>query len=92
MTRHMDFAVQLAKLQSDAGRGFILEPPTGKSGRGELDALQQLQQRPEVFSLSVECVPSQHAKAPRRWPMQKSILVTNIQELAKRLSKQASSP
>ncbi|CAE7808271.1 GIP, partial [Symbiodinium sp. CCMP2456] len=52
--RHMAFMVQLAKLQMDAGRGFILEPPTSSNERRTPDALRMLQQQPEVFSLDME--------------------------------------
>ena len=82
--RHLTFMVHLAKLQMDAGRGFVLEPPMQLTFE-DLHALQALQRQHNVFSLSLEC--ATEANSDHR--IAKTILITNVESLISRLNKHA---
>ena len=88
-SRHFEFVVQLAKLQNDAGRGFIMEPPVEFARRDDHPALQALRQRPEVLSLEVN-VGSRPSTSVKPRTQQAVVLLTNVAELGHRFVKQAS--
>ena len=86
-----EFAVQVAMLQLEAGRGFLFaHAPAATSW--ELPALQRLLSRPEVQTVAVDMSVFQFQPAEREAESKRAQLSTNLHFLAKALRRRCSRP
>ena len=82
--QHLNFAIQLANVQMDAGRGFLFEHPARATSWNQ-PGLKKLAEDPRVFSVEVDMC-AFGLKHPSGMPAKKpTLLLTNIEDVAKTL-------
>ena len=80
--QHLNFAIQLANVQMDAGRGFLFEHPA-RATSWKQSALKKLAEDPRVFMVEVDMC-AFGLKHPTGIPAKKpTLLLTNIEDVAK---------
>ena len=84
--KHLAFAARIARLQMAAGRGFLFEHPASAVSWRER-TLEELRQHAQVYEVRLDMCQFGLVSATGNPTLKPTLLLTNIQELAKCLAK-----